>query len=128
MGTGPWPQPPTEAEQLQALMATANGESCAVSFSFLPHRVLRMTVFLSGASAWAGVAGRWRGFTLRFLLEGISPGSLTGRLCPHRCFHVHSVLGKLLGHTVSTSTHRKTAQLICCTGKHDTCACLHCTL
>nr|ABL75890.1 protocadherin 2G15 [Takifugu rubripes] len=24
MGTGPWPQPPTEAEQLQALMATAN--------------------------------------------------------------------------------------------------------
>lgn len=27
MGTGPWPQPPTEAEQLQALMAAANGES-----------------------------------------------------------------------------------------------------
>lgn len=24
MGTGPWPQPPTEAEQLQALMAAAN--------------------------------------------------------------------------------------------------------
>lgn len=27
MGTGPWPQPPTEAEQLQALMAAANGGS-----------------------------------------------------------------------------------------------------
>lgn len=26
-GTGPWPNPPTEAEQLQALMAAANGES-----------------------------------------------------------------------------------------------------
>lgn len=25
MGTGPWPNPPTEAEQLQALMAAANG-------------------------------------------------------------------------------------------------------
>ncbi|KAF5900626.1 Protocadherin 2 gamma 29, partial [Clarias magur] len=24
MGTGPWPNPPTEAEQLQALMAAAN--------------------------------------------------------------------------------------------------------
>lgn len=34
MGTGPWPQPPTEAEQLQALMAAANGESCTSS-SFL---------------------------------------------------------------------------------------------
>lgn len=33
MGTGPWPQPPTEAEQLQALMAAANGESCTSSFS-----------------------------------------------------------------------------------------------
>lgn len=26
VGTGPWPNPPTEAEQLQALMAAANGE------------------------------------------------------------------------------------------------------
>lgn len=49
MGTGPWPQPPTEAEQLQALMATANGESWAVSFSISP------TVFLSVAFVWAGV-------------------------------------------------------------------------
>lgn len=36
MGTGPWPQPPTEAEQLQALMAAANGESyTSSSFSSL---------------------------------------------------------------------------------------------
>lgn len=35
MGTGPWPQPPTEAEQLQALMAAANGESDTPSYSFL---------------------------------------------------------------------------------------------
>lgn len=35
MGTGPWPQPPTEAEQLQALMAAANGESFTFSFSLL---------------------------------------------------------------------------------------------
>lgn len=33
MGTGPWPQPPTEAEQLQALMAAANGESYTSSSS-----------------------------------------------------------------------------------------------
>lgn len=33
MGTGPWPQPPTEAEQLQALMAAANGESYTFSSS-----------------------------------------------------------------------------------------------
>lgn len=33
MGTGPWPQPPTEAEQLQALMAAANGESCTSLFT-----------------------------------------------------------------------------------------------
>lgn len=39
MGTGPWPQPPTEAEQLQALMAAANGESCTSS-SFLLLLVL----------------------------------------------------------------------------------------
>ncbi|XP_035016836.2 protocadherin gamma-A11 isoform X26 [Hippoglossus stenolepis] len=31
MGTGPWPQPPTEAEQLQALMAAANEVSEATA-------------------------------------------------------------------------------------------------
>lgn len=40
MGTGPWPQPPTEAEQLQALMAAANGESytssCCLHLLTLP--------------------------------------------------------------------------------------------
>lgn len=35
MGTGPWPQPPTEAEQLQALMAAANGESDTVPSFYL---------------------------------------------------------------------------------------------
>lgn len=48
MGTGPWPQPPTEAEQLQALMATANGERRAVSFSvLLPHCVLSRRLYSS---------------------------------------------------------------------------------
>ena len=41
MGTGPWPQPPTEAEQLQALMAAANGESyTSSSFSSLLSIIL----------------------------------------------------------------------------------------
>jgi len=31
MGTGPWPNPPTEAEQLQALMAAANGDNLFLS-------------------------------------------------------------------------------------------------
>ncbi|XP_056147954.1 protocadherin gamma-C5-like isoform X1 [Lampris incognitus] len=31
MGTGPWPQPPTEAEQLQALMAAANGSEATAT-------------------------------------------------------------------------------------------------
>lgn len=31
-GTGPWPNPPTEAEQLQALIAAANGESQFMTF------------------------------------------------------------------------------------------------
>lgn len=31
MGTGPWPNPPTEAEQLQALMAAANGENLSLA-------------------------------------------------------------------------------------------------
>lgn len=56
MGTGPWPQPPTEAEQLQALMATANGERRAVSFSFSPALCsLQTTLFLSVSFTWAGV-------------------------------------------------------------------------
>lgn len=53
MGTGPWPQPPTEAEQLQALMATANGERRAFSFSFFSPALC--SVFLSVAFAWASV-------------------------------------------------------------------------
>lgn len=32
VGTGPWPNPPTEAEQLQALMAAANEVSEATNF------------------------------------------------------------------------------------------------
>lgn len=32
VGTGPWPNPPTEAEQLQALMAAANGELQSIFF------------------------------------------------------------------------------------------------
>lgn len=56
MGTGPWPQPPTEAEQLQALMATANGESCTVSFTYsIASFSLQMLVFLSVAFVWAGL-------------------------------------------------------------------------
>lgn len=107
MGTGPWPQPPTEAEQLQALMATANGESFNLLFSFLFSFIMFSPDDCIPQRSLC-VGGCWRDFTLRFLLEGISPGSLTGRLCPHQCFHVHSVLRKLLFHTVSTSTHRKT--------------------
>uniref|UniRef100_A0A3P9L1D7 Protocadherin 1 gamma 32 n=1 Tax=Oryzias latipes TaxID=8090 RepID=A0A3P9L1D7_ORYLA len=34
MGTGPWPQPPTEAEQLQALMAAANDEKQQVPWHY----------------------------------------------------------------------------------------------
>lgn len=62
MGTGPWPQPPTEAEQLQALMATANGESWAVSFLFPRHHDLSDCVPQRSLC----VGGRWQGSIRRF--------------------------------------------------------------
>ncbi|XP_077957339.1 protocadherin gamma-C5 isoform X8 [Gasterosteus aculeatus] len=66
MGTGPWPQPPTEAEQLQALMAAANvGEATAtlgpgtmgLSTRYSPQFTLqhvpdyRQNVYIPGSTA-----------------------------------------------------------------------------
>ncbi|TNN54771.1 Protocadherin gamma-C5 [Liparis tanakae] len=66
MGTGPWPQPPTEAEQLQALMAAANaGEGQAtlgpgtmgLSTRYSPQFTLqhvpdyRQNVYIPGSTA-----------------------------------------------------------------------------
>ncbi len=54
MGTGPWPQPPTEAEQLQALMAAANGESYTFS-SFSSLLSVHLLVHKLREGAWAAV-------------------------------------------------------------------------
>lgn len=52
MGTGPWPQPPTEAEQLQALMAAANGESyTSLSLSSFPTLHLLICNMSSSSSS-----------------------------------------------------------------------------
>ncbi|XP_035985924.1 protocadherin beta-16-like [Fundulus heteroclitus] len=40
MGTGPWPQPPTEAEQLQALMAAANVSEATATLGPALWRIL----------------------------------------------------------------------------------------
>lgn len=61
MGTGPWPQPPTEAEQLQALMAAANGESHTSSSFFFPacYHFIHSNPFISlhmlSQGAWEAV-------------------------------------------------------------------------
>lgn len=60
MGTGPWPQPPTEAEQLQALMAAANGES-NTSPSFLlfpPSSLLSFSLQMYLSLCASGCVGR----------------------------------------------------------------------
>lgn len=54
MGTGPWPQPPTEAEQLQALMAAANGESYTL-LSFPSLLSIHRSLHNLSEGAWAEV-------------------------------------------------------------------------
>uniref|UniRef100_A0A3B3ZGU1 Uncharacterized protein n=1 Tax=Periophthalmus magnuspinnatus TaxID=409849 RepID=A0A3B3ZGU1_9GOBI len=50
MGTGPWPQPPTEAEQLQALMAAANAVNEA-TFTLQHVPDYRQNVYIPGSTA-----------------------------------------------------------------------------
>lgn len=86
MGTGPWPQPPTEAEQLQALMAAANGESCT-SLSFivlawppLPHPPSIYLLARSARCLYLGGGGVWA-CCLGLLLEGNKPDWLIDSPC-----------------------------------------------
>ncbi|XP_029367987.1 protocadherin gamma-C5-like isoform X7 [Echeneis naucrates] len=55
MGTGPWPQPPTEAEQLQALMAAANVSEATATLGpqFTLQHVpdYRQNVYIPGSTA-----------------------------------------------------------------------------
>lgn len=87
MGTGPWPQPPTEAEQLQALMAAANGEcSSSSSFLFLLPLTLRPLIFwlnllLPCTTSGVGVCGHVVCLGLR--LEGNEPDWLIDSPCVH---------------------------------------------
>lgn len=85
MGTGPWPQPPTEAEQLQALMAAANGECYTTHpLPVLCQFLLSIPNHLS-SQAERGSVGR-EGL-LRFLF-GCRASSQTGSLM--KLCHVHA--------------------------------------
>lgn len=55
MGTGPWPQPPTEAEQLQALMAAANGESYTSSSFSSSLSIHFVSIHKLNEGAWEGM-------------------------------------------------------------------------
>lgn len=81
MGTGPWPQPPTEAEQLQALMAAANGESCTSSLSstFSHQYIFCPNLFIYFPKPWRGCA--WAACLFGLLLEGNEPDWLIDSLC-----------------------------------------------
>lgn len=97
MGTGPWPQPPTEAEQLQALMAAANGESCTSS-SFLLHHLLLLLLHqfifwpnLLAPHTAGGGGVRGHVVCLGLLLEGNKPDWLIDSPCVHIDFFLFSV-------------------------------------
>lgn len=82
MGTGPWPQPPTEAEQLQALMAAANGESCTPSFSSSSFSITSFA-FQNNFSLFTSVTRACVGRLDVWLPVGGQPTrSLTCCLCP----------------------------------------------
>lgn len=82
MGTGPWPQPPTEAEQLQALMAAANGGSYTSSplssLLWVPPSLFQAYLLLV---FWSGCVGSGGLFSFLFGWRATSQTQSLIKLC-----------------------------------------------